>query len=271
MSDAPTTRQAKELVTKLKTEVHQDYLTSWPRIKVSVMEKTLTLKWNSCSRYRQAVMSTEGMAIAETTKDNFLSVGVAPNLAEHTKPSKFLGLNQLGRLHMTLLRSVSERWSQNSSCDFDVSSSNLISITTEEPPSSDFRTPQPNPSQTLSFNSKTTSSPRESPERITNIIPVTVSHEQVNTVDHPSYLQSVTTPNRLPRKPKVKRSDTRSTGKHVNTLDNYVNVPTTPACTWWNHPEEDPSSGKLESTHPSRTSVKFAKIFWCRVSHACQH
>ena len=26
--------------------------------------------------------------------------------------------------------------------------------------------------------------------------------------------------------------------------------PTTPACTWWNRPE-DPSSGKLESTHPT--------------------
>ena len=35
-----------------------------------------------------------------------------------------------------------------------------------------------------------------------------------------------------------------------------VVVPTNPACTWWNRPEEDPSSGKLESTHPSRTSVK---------------
>ena len=35
-----------------------------------------------------------------------------------------------------------------------------------------------------------------------------------------------------------------------------TNIPTTPACTWWNRPEEDNSSGKLESTHPSRTSVK---------------
>ena len=33
-------------------------------------------------------------------------------------------------------------------------------------------------------------------------------------------------------------------------------VPTTPACTWWNRPEKDHSSGKLMSTHPSRTSVK---------------
>ena len=39
-------------------------------------------------------------------------------------------------------------------------------------------------------------------------------------------------------------------------------VPTTPACTWWIRPEEDPSSGKLESTHPSRTSVKYDQVFF---------
>ena len=31
---------------------------------------------------------------------------------------------------------------------------------------------------------------------------------------------------------------------------------TTPACTWWNRPEEDLSSGKSESTHPPKTVVK---------------
>ena len=39
-------------------------------------------------------------------------------------------------------------------------------------------------------------------------------------------------------------------------------VPTIPACTWWNRPEEDNSSGKLESTHPSRTSVKSDQGFF---------
>ena len=43
-------------------------------------------------------------------------------------------------------------------------------------------------------------------------------------------------------------------------------VPTTPACTWWNRQEEDLSSGKLESTHPSRTSVKPDQGFWCSLS-----
>ena len=44
----------------------------------------------------------------------------------------------------------------------------------------------------------------------------------------------------------------------------YLNflVPTTPACAWWNRPEEDNSSGKLESTHPSRTSVKSDQVFF---------
>ena len=39
-------------------------------------------------------------------------------------------------------------------------------------------------------------------------------------------------------------------------------VPTTPACTWWNRPEEDNSSGKSESTHPSRTSIKSDQVFF---------
>ena len=40
------------------------------------------------------------------------------------------------------------------------------------------------------------------------------------------------------------------------------NATATPACTWWNRPEEDNSSGKLESTHPSRTSVKSDQGFF---------
>ena len=36
----------------------------------------------------------------------------------------------------------------------------------------------------------------------------------------------------------------------------------TPACTWWNRPEEDLSSGKSESTHSSRTVVKSIEFFY---------
>ena len=52
-------------------------------------------------------------------------------------------------------------------------------------------------------------------------------------------------------------------GNPVNTIrEHQTEVPTTPACTWWNRPEEDNSSGKLESTHPSRTSVKSDQGFF---------
>ena len=43
-------------------------------------------------------------------------------------------------------------------------------------------------------------------------------------------------------------------------------VPTTPACMWWNRPEEDLSSGKLEATHPSRTVVKSIDFFYMELS-----
>ena len=39
--DAPTPCQAKEIATKLKSEVHIDYMASWTKIKVSIMERTL--------------------------------------------------------------------------------------------------------------------------------------------------------------------------------------------------------------------------------------
>ena len=44
--------------------------------------------------------------------------------------------------------------------------------------------------------------------------------------------------------------------------ENIQRVPTTPACTWWNRPEEVLSSGKSESTHPSKTVVKSIEFFY---------
>ena len=49
--------------------------------------------------------------------------------------------------------------------------------------------------------------------------------------------------------------------KYLNVCLRHPKVPTTPGCTWWNRPE-DHSSVKLESTHPSRTSVKYDQGFW---------
>ena len=43
--------------------------------------------------------------------------------------------------------------------------------------------------------------------------------------------------------------------------DELFIVPTTSACMWWNRPEEDLSSGKSESIHPSRTVVKSIEVF----------
>ena len=48
----------------------------------------------------------------------------------------------------------------------------------------------------------------------------------------------------------------------VSYVEDRLTVPTTPACTWWNRPEEDLSSGKSESTHPSRTVVKSIEVFY---------
>ena len=225
----PTPRQAKEIATKLKYEVHIDYMASWTKIKVSIMEmeRALKLKWNCCSKYRQALMSTESMVIAEATQDDFWGVGVAPNLAEHTKPSKVLGLNQLGRLHMKIRDIVSEREPQNCNSDFDVPSTHLISTTPHELSITDFSTTEHIICQTRPFNGETTSPPAsESLERINS---------------------SVSTPNRPPRK-KVKRSDTRSTGKNVNTLDNYVKKDTPTSMRRLSRDTISPSSMQVAKT-----------------------
>ena len=49
-------------------------------------------------------MSTANMTIAEATQDTYWGVDMAPNIARHTKPTKFLGRNQLGKL-LHLIRS----------------------------------------------------------------------------------------------------------------------------------------------------------------------
>ena len=50
--------------------------------------------------------------------------------------------------------------------------------------------------------------------------------------------------------------------KGPTTVSTHIYCLTTPACTWWNRPEEDLSSGKLESTLPSRTVVKSIEVFY---------
>ena len=66
------------------------------------MNYVLRVKWNCCPKFRQALLATEGMVIAEATSCDFWGVGVAPNLAQHTKATKFLGQNHMGKLQMAL-------------------------------------------------------------------------------------------------------------------------------------------------------------------------
>ena len=73
------------------------------------MENALKLKWDSCAKFRQALMQTSGMTIAEATQDTFWGVGVAPNLAQETRCSKFIGDNHLGRLLMGIRDYVIQR------------------------------------------------------------------------------------------------------------------------------------------------------------------
>ena len=53
-------------------------------------------------------MSTANMTIAEATQDTYWGVDVAPNIAQHTKPTKFLDINQLGILLHLICSEVQE-------------------------------------------------------------------------------------------------------------------------------------------------------------------
>ena len=64
-----------------------------------------------------------------------------------------------------------------------------------------------------------------------------------------------------------RHTTTQSTGSGHDLRKNVYSVgtqmvPTTPACTRYNRPEEDLPSGKLESTHPSRTVVVVYPLPW---------
>ena len=87
--------EARDIAMALKTD---ETATKWDNIKVRVMEYILHAKWNCCERFRQTLMSTPGMTVAEATQDMFWGVGAAPNLVQQTKPDKFLGEKQLGKV-----------------------------------------------------------------------------------------------------------------------------------------------------------------------------
>ena len=78
------------------------------KIKIDGMSKILRAKWNCSGRFRQTLMSTARLTIAEATHDTYWGVGVAPNLAQYTNPSKFLGLNKLGKCLMSLRDTIED-------------------------------------------------------------------------------------------------------------------------------------------------------------------
>ena len=102
---ASSPHEAKTIAAQL---ISHNNMADWLKINVDVMRKILRAKWNCSGRFRQTLMSTSGMTIAEATSDMFWGVGVAPNLALHTKPNKFLGRNQLGRSLMELRDTIQD-------------------------------------------------------------------------------------------------------------------------------------------------------------------
>ena len=65
--DAPTPKDAKLIASQLKIAKNSMQLADWAKIKVGVMDFILRAKWNCCAKFRQALLSTEGMVIAEAT------------------------------------------------------------------------------------------------------------------------------------------------------------------------------------------------------------
>ena len=97
-----SSREEKQVAAQLKSSEHSTNLAKWAIIKVSDMAFILQVKWNQCAKFRQALISTEGMTICEATSCDYWGIGVAPNLAQYTKPSLFLGEDNMGKLQMAL-------------------------------------------------------------------------------------------------------------------------------------------------------------------------
>ena len=96
---AETPHDAKAVASRINCHVR---MAEWVKIRVDVMSKILRFKWNSSGRFRQTLMATSNLTIAKATSDMFWGVGLAPNLAFHTNPQKFLGSNHLGKCLMEL-------------------------------------------------------------------------------------------------------------------------------------------------------------------------
>ena len=97
---------AKAVASRVNCDVR---MAEWDKIRIDAMSKILKLKWNSSGRFRQTLMSTSNLTIAEATSDMFCGVDVAPNLALHTNSKTFLGQNHLGKCLMELRANVHDQ------------------------------------------------------------------------------------------------------------------------------------------------------------------
>jgi len=198
-------------------------------------------------------MSSEGMTIAEATQDIFWGVGVAPNLAQHTKPSKFLGRNQLGRLLMSLRDTVAARDIECQNDDFVLPSRSPVPHTTNSSVESHSNVdltvtkippPSQSPPSVISDDSDhniAAPSIHDSVAETEMKIRTFISAHRP-TASRPTAPGSAT-PNRPPRKPKVKQNDL----KNVNTMDKFIL-------------KDSPSAKrKLSSETISPTSVQVTK------------
>ena len=233
--EAPTPKRAKEISTHLKSLVNKECLANWGTIKLSVMKFVLGLKWNSCAKFRQTLLSTNGQTIAEATQDAFWGVAAAPNLAQFTKPNKFLGRNQLGQLLMTLRDAILRddlltkkgdmilpslpllaRAIDNEIKDNIHDSDAILNLSDTSPPVDD-------PTETVSDPLLPETTPAQ---LITVTAPTTMSSETAHIEVIQSNSTSTTehsTPTKPPpRKTKGKQSDGQVVAKHVNTIDKYI-------------------------------------------------
>ena len=177
--EAPTPKLAKQIATSM--EVHPDYMASWDIKRFDVMQRALKLKWNSCAKFRNSLMATHGQTIAEATQDAVWGVGVAPNLAQQTKPAKFLGANHLGRLLMSLRDYVARTEPQFHNLTFSPTGSTKVDL----PDASSYSTTESETSSSsmdleTSPNTTTDSDPVESSKHVnTDLQPTTPTHSPV--------------------------------------------------------------------------------------------
>ncbi len=267
MYNAPTPKEAKQIAAQLKTEDNSERLADWAKIKTDVMAYILKVKWNNCGKFRQALMQTEGMVIAEATACAYWGVGVAPNLAQHTKPSKFLGQNHMGKLQMALRDYVTQTVSPNEGVEVKLPPKPVYGYPSQLSPFRDPQSPDTNQTEvtppiqmqpTDMHVLSATATPLDHPDIKKGAdTPPPPSSDNEHNSSH-----SISTPtktlesrdmaesapvNPSPTIPPRKKRGNRSTTAKVNTLDNFVRK------------ESPVVKRKLSSEAGSPSSVQVAK------------